>query len=228
MMLALIFSAALAAAAATPCDQLKSLSVPNMTITAAELIPAGPYTDAPAQRGGGRGQAQAPQILTAHCRVAAVLKPSPDSNIGVEVWLPAENWNGKFEAVGGGGWAGAISYPAMIAALEEGYATASTDTGHKGGDASFTLGHPEKLVDFAYRAVHEMTVRAKAITSAFYGRGPRLSYWNGCSTGGRQGLMEAQRYPEDFDGILAGAPVNYRTNGSIWSMSVGVAALQDT
>src|SRR5438552_1770772 len=82
------------------------------------------------------------------------------------------------------------------------------DTGHEGGNARFAVGHPEKIVDFSYRAVHEMVVKSKAVITAFYGRGPRLSYWNGCSTGGRQGLMEAQRYPEDFDGIVAGAPAN--------------------
>ena len=81
---------------------------------------------------------------------------------------------------------------------QEGYATSSTDTGHEGGNANFAVGHPEKIVDFSYRAVHEMTVKSKAIMTAFYGRGPRLSYWNGCSTGGRQGLMEAQRYPGRF------------------------------
>ena len=124
----------------------------------------------------------------------------------MEAWLPVENWNGKFQAVGNGGWAGVISYAAMASALQEGYATASTDTGHKGGNALFAIGHPEKVVDFAYRAVHETTVKAKALIGAFYDRAPRLSYWNGCSTGGRQGLMEAQKYPDDFDAILAGRP----------------------
>ena len=141
------------------------------------------------------------------------MKPSPDSDIKIEVWLPVgAAWNGKYEAVGGGGWAGVISYPALANAVQEGYATSSTDTGHEGGNANFAVGHPEKIVDFSYRAVHEMTVKAKAVMTAFYGRGPRLSYWNGCSTGGRQGLMEAQRYPEDFDGIVAGAPANYQTH----------------
>ena len=179
----------------------ESLSLPNTTITAAEAesVAAGPFR-APGQAEG------ASVILPAHCRVAAVLAPSSDSHIETEVWLPAD-WNGKFEAVGNGGWAGVISITyrasaverSLVAALREGYATASTDTGHKVAEApgaSFALGHPEKLMDFAYRAVHEMTAQSKAIVTAFYGRGPRLSYWNGCSTGGRQGLMEAQRYPE--------------------------------
>jgi feruloyl esterase len=125
----------------------------------------------------------------------------------MEICRPAENWNGKFLAVGNGGWAGTISFPAMASALKEGYATASNDTGHKGGSAQFALGHPEKVIDFGYRAMHEMAMKSKAIVAAFYDRGPRLSYYEGCSTGGRQGMMEAQRYPDDFDGIIAGAPV---------------------
>src|SRR5262249_46617981 len=114
----------------------------------------------------------------------------------------------------------------MAEALKRGYATASTDTGHVGGDAKFAFGHPEKMVDFAYRAVHEMTVAAKAIVAGFYGQPPRLSYWNGCSTGGRQGLMEAQRYPGDFDGIIAGAPANYMTHLETGHIAAGVAALK--
>jgi feruloyl esterase len=130
----------------------------------------------------------------------------------MEVWLPAEGWNAKFQAVGNGGFAGMISYSAMAIAMQEGYATASTDTGHKGGNALFGIGHPEKVVDYAYRSVHEMTVKSKTIMRAFYGQNPKRSYWNGCSTGGRQGLMEAQRYPDDFDGIVAGAPANYHSH----------------
>jgi feruloyl esterase len=230
----------------TACERLATLALPNTTITSAQLVAAGPFTPIPqgppgtpvtpgpaarAGRGapaGGRGDqgaAAAPIVLPAHCRVAAVLKPSSDSHIEIEVWLPAENWNGKFQAVGNGGWAGSISYPAMAAALTEGYATASTDTGHKGGNAQFALGHPEKLIDFAYRAVHEMTVQSKAIISSYYSRNARLSYWNGCSTGGRQGLMSAQKYPEDFDAILAGAPANYQTHLHAWDLSVAVPAL---
>jgi hypothetical protein len=161
-------------------------------------------------------------MLPARCRVAAVLAPSSDSHIEMELWMPAERWNGKFQFVGGGGWAGTISFPAMAAALQEGYATASTDTGHKGGNALFAIGHPEKLVDFAYRAVHETAVQSKALINAHYGRAPRLSYWNGCSTGGRQGLMSAQRYPEDFDAIVAGAPANYQTHLHAWDLAVAV------
>jgi len=220
--------------AAAPCESLKALALPGTTITAAEVIPAGPYTvpgpgvgAPPAPGGRGPAPGTPSLILPARCRVAAVLKPSSDSEIEIEVWLPSENWNGKFEAVGNGGWAGTISLAAMASALQEGYATASTDTGHKGGNAAFAIGHPEKVIDFAYRAVHEMTVASKALIAAFYDRGPRLSYWNGCSTGGRQGLMEAQRYPADFDGIVAGAPANYQTHLHAWDLGVSVHALKD-
>ncbi len=230
------------------CEGLKSLALPNTTITSARLVPAGPFVPpgraggaptagAPAEgRGaapagaavGGRGGAPAtpPTMLPAHCRVAAVLAPSSDSHIEMEVWLPLD-WNGKFQAVGNGGWAGVISFPAMASALQEGYATASNDTGHVGGNALFAIGHPEKLTDFAYRAVHEMTVQSKAVINALYKQAPRLSYWNGCSTGGRQGLMSAQKYPEDFDAIIAGAPANYQTHLHTWDLSVSVPTLKD-
>src|SRR5205807_3631689 len=138
----------------------------------------------------------------AFCRVAATLKPTGDSDIKIEVWMPASGWNGKFQAVGNGAFSGAIAYPAMMTALARGYATASTDTGHTGGSASFALGHPEKLLDYTFRSEHEMTVKAKALVAAFYGRAPALSYWNGCSAGGKQGLKEAQQFPEDFNGIV--------------------------
>jgi feruloyl esterase len=120
--------------------------------------------------------------------------------------MPAAGWNGKLQAVGNGAFNGAIAYRAMAAALARGYAAASTDTGHTGAGASFAIGHPEKVVDFGWRAVHEMTVTSKRIIAAHYQRHPQFSYWNGCSAGGRQAMKEAQRFPEDFDGIIAGAP----------------------
>jgi feruloyl esterase len=143
--------------------------------------------------------------------------------------MPVANWNGKFEGVGNGGWAGNISYDAMAMALRQGYATASTNTGHDGagGDASFVAGHPEKLVDFAERSVHEMTVQGKAIAAAYYGTAPRLSYWSGCSSGGRQGLVEAQRYPHDYNAIAAGAPANYWTHLMFAGMWPATADLID-
>ena len=143
--------------------------------------------------------------------------------------MPTAGWNGKFMAVGNGGWAGAIAYPQMAPALARGYATASTDTGHEGtnGDASFALGHPEKVIDFGYRAVHEMTVKAKAIVASYYDSSPKRSYWNGCSTGGRQGLKEAQRFPSDFDGIVVGAPGNDLTHSQAQFIWVAQAVHKD-
>jgi feruloyl esterase len=249
MLTSLLFLAGIAAA--TPCESLRAITLPNTTIAAVELVAAGPFTQpgaagarggGAAPAGGGAGRGGAPQggrgqaapgggqpavVVPEHCRVAAVLTPSPDSRIAMEVWLPSQAWNGKFQAVGNGGWAGVISYSAMASALQEGYATASNDTGHVGGNALFAIDHPEKLVDFAHRAVHEMTVQAKAILTRYYGQGPQFSYWNGCSTGGRQGLMAAQRYPGDFDAILAGAPANYQTHLHAWDLSVAVPVLRN-
>jgi feruloyl esterase len=215
----------------TQCEAIARLALPKTTITSARWMAAGPFRpptesgEAPAP-GGAQRPAAPPLMLPAHCRVAIVMAPSADSHIEAEVWLPAE-WNGKFQAVGNGGWAGSISYPQMARALQEGYATASTDTGHKGGNAAFAIGHPEKLIDFGYRAVHEMTVQAKALVQALYQRPARLSYWNGCSTGGRQGLMAAQRYPDDFDAILAGAPANNHTRMGLSRLEVSVPPLKD-
>ncbi len=201
---------------AASCESLGSLKLPHTNITLTESIAAGTFSP-PATPGRGQGapaQAAGFDRLPAFCRVAATLAPSQDSDIRVEVWLPVSGWNGKFMAVGNGGFSGAIPYPAMGPVLGRGYAVAATDTGHQsnGGDASWALGHPEKQIDFGYRAVHEMTIRAKAIVEAFYAATPRFSYWNGCSSGGKQGLKEAQRFPEDYDGIIAGAPANYWTH----------------
>jgi feruloyl esterase len=200
---------------AAPCDSLSALKLQNATITLARIVPAGQFSAPGGREGSGRGATNAFNGLAEFCRVAATLTPSSDSEIKVEVWLPTSGWNGKFQAVGNGGWAGVISYAAMAAAVRSGYASASTDTGHVGGRGTFALDHPEKLIDFAWRSEHEMTVKAKQIITAFYGSAPRLSYWNGCSTGGRQGLKEAQMFPDDFDGIVAGAPAN-RTAVSLW------------
>ena len=199
------------------CDALKSLSLNTVTITAAEFVREGTPTN-------GRGPA-AP--LPAHCRVAATLAPSSDSHIEMELWMPAEGWNGKFLAVGNGGWAGNIQTDAVANGLRRGYAAASNDTGHKGGSASFAVGHPEKLIDFGYRAMHEMAVQSKAIIRAYYNRGPQLSYYQGCSTGGRQGMMEAQRYPEDFDAIIAGAPVYNVVHLNVSQVSLQVEMLRN-
>jgi feruloyl esterase len=222
---AIALSGAAQATAAT-CESLASLTLPDTTITMAQTVAAGAFT---MPGGGFMPMPVSPKSLPAFCRVAATLRPSQDSDIKIEVWLPADGWNGKFQGVGNGAWIGAITYPALMEALHKGYAAASTDTGHAGGpmDGSFALGHPEKVTDFGYRAVHEMTVKAKAIVAAFYDKSPQYSYWNGCSSGGKQGLKEAQRYPNDYDGIIAGAPANNWTHLTAASVWVGAATHKD-
>lgn len=216
------------------CESLERLSLAKTTITMAQSVAAGAFSSPD----DGRREAPPPADFTqlpAFCRVAATLGPSTDSDIKIEVWMPLDNWNGKFQGVGNGGLAGYIIFTSgsggiergMAEALKRGYATASTDTGHPGNTAAPFLGHPEKLVDFAYRAVHEMTVTAKAIIRAFYDTNPKLSYWNGCSLGGRQGLVEAQRFPNDYDGIIAGAPAISQTRLVTWSTHLGHAALKE-
>lgn len=216
-------------AAAAPCERLAHLSLPNTRITSAADVAAGAFAlPAPANAQGGAGPSGSPFAhLPAFCRVTATLTPSSDSDIKIEVWLPASGWNSKLQSVGNGGWAGVISYTALARAVAEGYAAASTDTGHSTSGGSFALGHPEKMTDFAYRSVHVMTVAAKAIVAAFYGKAPAVSYWNGCSTGGRQGLTEAQRYPTDYNAIIAGAPANNRTHLYAWSLSIAQAIHKD-
>ena len=209
--------------AAASCESLASLTLPNTSITLAQMVPAGGFS----RPGTGPAAVQPFSQLPSFCRVAATLTPSSDSDIRIEVWLPAAAWNGKFQAVGNGGWAGTINYGAIASALQEGYATASTDTGHVGGNATFAPGHPERVIDFAYRAVHELAVKSKTVIAAFYDRAPRFSYWTGCSTGGRQGLMAVQRYPEDFDGIVAGAPANNQTQLCAWRIAVEARILQE-
>ena len=196
------------------CASLASLRLPDTTITLAQTIEAGAFR-LPTPAGGASADAENPfSALPAFCRVAATLKPSSDSDIRIEVWLPVSGWNGKFQGIGNGGYAGELSFGGLADAVSRGYATASTDTGHadaNGTSARWALHHPEKIVDFGHRAVHVTAVSAKAIIRAFYGEDPRRSYFSSCSNGGRQALMEAQRYPGDYDGIVAGAPANYWT-----------------
>lgn len=185
------------------CQGLSSMRVRGGTITATEAVGAGGFI--PPSANNSRNQPPQFRDLPAFCRVSLNLTPSRDSDINVEVWLPLD-WNGKYLAVGNGAFLGSIAYPALATALSRGYATSSTDTGHTGNTALFGLGHPEKVVDFGWRAVHEMTVTSKAVISTFYSQAARYAYWNGCSAGGRQAMKEAQRFPLDFDGIIAGAP----------------------
>jgi hypothetical protein len=202
------------AAASQPCEQLAQLALPNTKITLAQTVAAGAFTPPPNMAPWMAGDPSFYKRLPAFCRVTAEAKPSADSDIKIEVWMPASGWNGKFRGQGNGGFAGEIDYRSLGLAISQGYASAGTDTGHgpDGTSASWALGHPEKIIDFGYRAVHEMTSVGKAAVKAFYGDGPQHSYFAYCSNGGRQALMEAQRYPEDYDGILAGAPANYWTH----------------
>jgi Tannase and feruloyl esterase len=186
--------------AAATCDSLAGLKLADTTITSAATVAAGAFTL----------PVSLPSFkkLPAFCRVQGVIQPSSDSHIEFEVWMPSSGWNGKFHGEGNGGFAGSIDYSALAASVLSGYASSSTDTGHRGGatDASWALGHPEKIVDFGYRAIHETAEKSKAVVRAFYGDSARHSYFSSCSNGGRQALMEAQRYPADYDGIIAGAP----------------------
>ncbi|MBY4640053.1 tannase/feruloyl esterase family alpha/beta hydrolase [Gluconacetobacter entanii] len=212
--------ASVSGAHATDCRDLARQALPDATFTTVETVPAGGWQtpqdqlsrimSTPGMNLAGH-PTQAP--IPAFCRVALTLRPSRDSQIRTEVWLPLKGWNGRLLGVGNFGWAGSLMYYGMATGVAEGYAVASTDTGHDsstpdGQGGRFTLGHPEKLIDYAYRADHLMTVRAKALVRAFYGRAASHAYWIGCSLGGLEGLIEARRYPEDYDGIVAGAPPN--------------------
>jgi pimeloyl-ACP methyl ester carboxylesterase len=223
---ALIFAAPTAAAS---CESVTSLVLQEGRITSAMLIAAGAFTAPGGFMMGGPSGAAIFRTLPAFCRVTATLAPTSDSDIKIEVWMPEKNWNGKFVGIGNGVWAGNISYSAMAEPLAIGYAVAATDTGHVGTglDAKFAVGHPEKLVDFGHRAIHEMTVKAKAVVAAYYGQKERKSLWVGCSTGGRQGLMEAYRYPEDYDGISSMAPANPMVPLMVGTLWTGYAGLKD-
>lgn len=203
-----------AARAAGPCEGLVALALPDTAIDAAQPVAAGDYAPAgsPALRD-----------LPAFCRVHGTVAPVPGSRIGFGVWLPQNGgnsgWNGKLLMLGNGGYSSALPHLEMAARLRAGYAALGTDTGHTGDDPDFAVGHPEAIVDWGHRAVHESVVKAKAVVAAFYGEPARRAYFSGCSTGGQQAFMEAQRHPEDFDGILAGAPGHNRTHlnaGFLW------------
>jgi len=201
--------------AAAPCQSLAQLQLSaDTTITAATLLTGGAFTP-PSTRG-----ARPLENLPPFCEVQGLLKPSATSAIHFAVWLPVSGWNGRLQVVGNGGLAGTISYPAMAAALRSGFATASTDTGHTAAEPPTWLEDRERLIDYSSRGLHLTTVSARAIVSAFYGQPAKYAYFTGCSTGGKQGLMEAQRYPADFDGILAGDAANFWTHqmaGEVWN-----------
>ena len=199
--------------AAATCDSLTALKLVDTTITSAKTVAAGAFTlpaDAPPPLFGSVSFKNVP----AFCRVQGVIEPSSDSHIEFEVWLPSSGWNGKIQGVGNGGLAGSINYTELSQPLMSGYAASSTDTGHKAAvaDGRWALGHPEKIVDYGYRAIHETAEKSKAIVRSFYGESAKHSYFSSCSNGGRQALMEAQRFPADYDGIIAGAPGAFLTH----------------
>ena len=203
----------------TACADLTRLTLENSTtITSASLVTSGSLAVSPTTT---------LSKLPAFCRVQGISKPSADSNIAFEVWLPEPaNWNQKFLSSGEGGFAGTLNYTrnGLDGGLDElvrrGYATASTDTGHVSSDTWWAVGHPEKATDYLYRAKHVVTVAAKGVIARYYGRPPSHSYFSSCSNGGRQGLLEAQRYPDDFDGFVIGAPWNFQSHsntGFVWN-----------
>jgi len=200
---------------AATCDSLSGLKLAQTTITAAVSVAAGEKIAV-----SGPGQLPA---LPAFCRVQGVIAPSTDSHIAFEVWLPESGWNGKYQGVGNGGFAGAITYSGLALAVKAGYAASSTDTGHEAGgtDGRWANGHYEKIVDYGYRGIHETSEKSKALIQAFYGEAAKHSYFSSCSNGGRQALMEAQRFPADYDGIIAGAPaipVTRLNTAFLWNM----------
>ena len=186
------------------CESLTGTTLAGGTVRSAAAVAAGDYTP-PGQPGPLTG-------LPAFCRVTVTMQPSTDSNVNVEIWLPRQNWNGRFLGNGSGGGGGAILYfTGLVEGLKRGFATAITDLG-TAPDPNQAIDHPERWRDFGYRANHEMTVAAKSLVNAYYKTAPRTSYFQGCSTGGQQALSIAQRYPGDYNGIVAGAPANNRTH----------------
>ncbi len=208
------------------CESIASLHLPATTIKVAQMVSAGEFA-APESTITAAQEVEF-RKLPAFCRVQGVIRPSSDSNIDFEVWMPSSGWNERYLGVGNGGFAGSINYfsangnaPSMAQALAAGYATSSTDTGHKAPitNADWAVGHPEKVIDYGYRAVHATAVNAKSIIAAFYSKKP-TSYFSSCSNGGRQALMEAQRYPADYAGVVAGDPAWYATHlaaAQIWN-----------
>ncbi len=185
---------------ASDCGALKSLRLENTTITTAEAVTSGTVVVS---------EARLPfSGLPPFCRVTGILRPTSDSAIRFEVWLPEHDWNGRFLGVGNGGFAGSISYDAIADYLKRNYAVAGSDAGHQAQatDASWAYLHPEKVKDFGWRAVHLTRLRAAEIVAAYYGKHDQKAYFDSCSDGGREALMEAQRFPDDYNGILAGAP----------------------
>ena len=197
------------------CNALRDLKLRDTSITMAERVTSGDVE--------GPGVGQPLHGLPAFCRVAGILRPTTDSEIRFEVWLPEKDWNHRFLGVGNGGFAGTIGYEGLGGNLGRGFATAGSDAGHQAQaeDASWAYNHPEKIKDFGWRAVHLTAERTKEIVKAYYGKPIDKAYFDSCSDGGREALMEAQRFPDDYDGILAGAPANAWTH--MVSSSIDIA-----
>ena len=207
--------------AATTCEGLINLPLPHGQVTAAQTVTGGTFNTPPGCTTGSTG-CTTNTGLPQFCRVAGTATPTNDSIINFEVWIPTDNsFNGKYEQLGCGGFCGSISYSGLANAIKRGYASAATDDGSQaGGQPTFALGHPEKIIDYGYRALKETTDKSKTIITALTGQGPQRSYFNGCSKGGHEALMEAQRYPDDFDGIIVGSPANFWTHlltGAVWN-----------
>src|SRR5579871_4568495 len=209
------------AAAAASCEGLASVSLKNATITSAQSVAAGAFKPA----GGGEAAAAALRSLPAFCRVTATLRPSSDSDIKMELWLPATGWNGEFEGVGTAGMGGIIPYNALAGPLKQGFATAANDTGHV-GDSTYAIAHHEKVIDWGYRAFHEMTVQSKPVIAAFYGNGPKFSFMEGCGSGAQAAQSELQRFPEDYDGIAI-TGFSDKTRHVFWQMWAWEATHKD-
>jgi feruloyl esterase len=191
--------------AAGNCERIVNLKTETVEITQAEVVRSGVFSPPNGKAIGG---------LPSFCRVAAVLHPSADSAIRIELWMPEEKWNGRLEGTGNGGFAGNIAYGSLADGVKRGYAVVNTDMGMAtppGEDATVFINRPQRWADWGYRSTHDMTVEAKRLVAAFYGRPAAHNYFVGCSTGGEQALMEAQRYPDDYEGIVGGAPANNRT-----------------
>jgi len=200
--LALLGQGRLSPVAADPCTALIGLVFGAAEVKSARAI-APPFRIASPYR------EETTEVDAPFCRVIGVIRPEAGSEITFEVWLPpAAQWNGRYEGVGNGGFAGSLVYRAMAEGMAAGYATSATDTGHGGAfdDARWAIGHPERVRDFGERAIHLTALAARAVIAVYYGRPAAWSYFSGCSDGGREALMEAERYPEDYDGIIAGAP----------------------
>jgi hypothetical protein len=192
-----------ASPAANRCEDLRNLRLEHVSLVAVRTVSAGhdflwktALTGVPFFK------------VPASCRITAVSTPTPDSRINIEIWMPLDHWNGRLQGIGNGGFAGSIDTMSLALALGKGYAAAATDTGHESSDrdGSWALGHVEKIRDYGYRAIHETAVLSKLLIEAVYGKPAVHSYFVSGSNGGREGLMEAQRFPEDYDGIVAGCP----------------------